>query len=455
MTGVGTLRRLRGMLGTLTARQVILFVAADAVLLVVGVALGLVVARALGAPQFGQLSVVLAFAALVFTFLDLRAAETVTRFLTDYRARGKPAGALAVVKLALYADFGLALVGLLAVLGMRPLLGGLLGDVPLTTTLLAVMPVALGAPTATTRGVLLAVAGMSRTLFTQVVAVAVRLTGTVVLVLGPHDLHRVVLVLFAVAAVEYVVATAVAFRRVRADFGAWPWSADLSIVRPRAPELLRFTMYVDASSLVGAVVKQADVLILGAFAGSLAAGQYRLGKQVSVGAATLGGSLQTWLYPQLADAFGARDEERFRQLLRRATLLLGLPGALLTLAALPFLPWFISATAGNQFSGAVVPAQLLTAGAAASTLMLVFRPAYLAAGRLRTFLTIVTLTSVMCLVGFLAVSDTWGANGVAVVRLVAVSLVGNAIGALLLLRWCSRRNLLASAGGQGIRETET
>jgi PST family polysaccharide transporter len=248
---------------------------------------------------------------------------------------------------------------------------------------------------------------------------------------------------------------------VHRELGAWPWTADLGIVRSRLREVLRFTVYVDASSLVSTVVKQADVLILGALAGSVAAGQYRLAKQISAGAASLAGSLQAWLYPRLATASGARDEDQFRQLLRRATLLLGVPGAALTLVALPILPAFVRMTAGAEFTGAIVPAQLLTAGAALSTLFLVFRPAYLAAGHVRTFLTIVTMTSVLCLVGFVVVSDPWGADGVAVVRLLVVSIVGNVVGAYFLLRWAQRRTLVAggaaapSAEDQGIRETET
>jgi O-antigen/teichoic acid export membrane protein len=331
----------------------------------------------------------------------------------------------------------------------------------LAVTLLAVVPIALIAPLTTARGLLLALGGMSRTLVTQLVSLGVRLVGTVAVALGPRDLTRVVLVLLLVSLAEYVVCVWVALRRVHRDLGGPVWTADLTPMRGRAREVLRFTVYVDASSLISAVVKQADVLILGVLGGSVAAGQYRLGKQISAGAASLAGSLQAWLYPRLATASGLGDEDQFRQLLRRATWLLGVPGAVMTAASLPLLPWFVTLTAGDQFSAAVVPAQLLTAGAALSTLFLVFRPAYLAAGHVRTFLTIVTMTSSACLVGFVVAGEAWGADGVAVVRLVVVSVVGNLVGALYLRHWARHRTLLAGravsplATDQGIRETDT
>ena len=83
----------------------------DGTVLVAGLLGTLVAARALGAQEFGRITLVWSVVGVAHLLVDVRAWEAVTRYLSEFTSRRQPALALATLKLALLAEGAVALLG--------------------------------------------------------------------------------------------------------------------------------------------------------------------------------------------------------------------------------------------------------------------------------------------------------------------------------------------------------
>ena len=83
----------------------------DGTVLVAGLLGTLVAARALGAQEFGRITLVWSVVGVAHLLVDVRAWEAVTRYLSEFTSRQQPALALATLKLALLAEGAVALLG--------------------------------------------------------------------------------------------------------------------------------------------------------------------------------------------------------------------------------------------------------------------------------------------------------------------------------------------------------
>jgi O-antigen/teichoic acid export membrane protein len=445
------MERVRGLARQVTPglRQTASYAGSDGLVLVAALVQGLVVARVLGPAGFGVYSLLLAYTALVFTLLDPRAAEAVSRYLSEHLGSGDRASALAVMRAGYVFDGALTLVaGAIALSTLLPLATLVLPDGTAPgwpAYALAVLATATLAPTATARAVLATTRRLPALTRLQVGMAAARVVASGGLLAADPSIAEALAVQAVLAALELGVLTLLIHRHGRRSLGGTPLTASLEPLRGQRRAMLRFVVYADLSSLVGVLVKQLDVLVLGAIAGPTEAGYYRLARQVSNTLATPAQSLQTVVYPRLSAAAAAADWTRLRNLMRVCTQA-GVALAACTLVVVAVLPQLLRLVTGPEYGPAIPAAVILTLGAAISNAFFVFRPLFLATGNLQPFLVIVTATGLSGLLLFALVSDPYGATGVATARTLVVALAGNAAGAVFAWRWMRSRPRVTAPG---------
>lgn len=404
--------------------------AGGVVVLVLGVAQAVLVARALGPRDFGLAALILSFPALVFTFFDAQAAEAVVKYLGRFVTTGERGKALAVPKLAYAVDGALALVGFALVAASSSWVAdGLLhsSDYAGLLVLVAAAQV-VAAPADTSRAILTSFDRFSGVAWVQAGAATARFALVVVLLGNGGGIGAFVVASCAGTVIESVLIGWLANRALRTALGGNWWAGRVADVRDSVREMGRFLLYTDLTSLVAVFIKQADIVILGMVAGPVQAGYYRLARSLAAPATSVITSLQAVLYPQVARLVAGADGAALMRRARRWCVLAGLPLAALSLLVFPFVPEVIRLLSGDEFVGATASAQWLLAGSAFVLAFFWLRPIQLATGQVRfMFLNGVAL-GVVSVVAFFVLGGPFGAAGVAASRTVVAGFAGTTAG---------------------------
>jgi O-antigen/teichoic acid export membrane protein len=395
---------------------------------------GLVVARALGPETYGRFALLSAFGALVFSVFEPRVGEVVTKYFGTAVVQGRHRDARTILKgtLALDAVAVAVAVAVVLTVAAQPWVQGLAPGTVLDLAL-AAGSVALAGPVLTGRAAL-AVLDRYRTFARiQTVAGLGRAAGAAVAAVATRDVTAVLAVL-VVSTVAELVADLLAVRRaVAVTAGRQPGESRtrLADFRSAAPGVGRFLAYSEATTLLASVTKSADTLIVGGIAGAEQAGLYRLARSLTTPVGNLVTPLQTVAYNRFVAVFLQGGAARVRLAARRATVT-AVPLAVLLALACFLVPPAVRLLAGDEFSGAGPVAVVLLLGAAVGLPLYWLRSAYLVLDRLRTWLWVSVVISIVSTVGFVLGAELGGALGVAAARALLVTLIANLVLLVLL-----------------------
>lgn len=391
-------------------------------------------ARWLGPRDYGVLALVMGYANVLYTFLDPRSSEAAVRYLGAFLEEERVDAALATTRLAYRVDVGVALVSFAAIAATSSWAASQVVHDQTSAGLIALfaLGLVLNSPHATSMAVLTSLGSFRLLARGRVATVALRTGAVVALVAGGAGVTGAVAGTAVGLAVEGAVFTVLAHRTVTRHLGRAWWRAPRSALEGRRREIVRFIVYTDLISLVGAATKQLDVVILGYFRGPAHAGYYRLARSIATMADRLVTPLQAVAYPRFARL--SDQPAPLFQLARHYARRVGFPIGALAIACLPLLPFVLRQIVGSDFDRAASTAQLLIAGAAVWVAFFWFRPLVLSLGEVRFRFVTALVVAVVSVVGFVVVAEPFGAPGVAMVQLVVGALGANALAYAYLAR---------------------
>lgn len=391
-------------------------------------------ARWLGPRDYGVLALVMAYPNVLYTFLDPRSSEAAVRYLGAFLEADRVDAALATTRLAYRVDVGVALVSFAAIAATAAWATSHVvhGETSAWLIVLFAGGLVLNSPHATSMAVLTSLDSFRLLARGRVVTVALRTGAALALVASGSGVAGAVVGTAAGLAVEGAVFTHLAHRSVSRQLGRSWWGAPGSALEGRRREILRFIVYTDLISLIGAVTKQLDVVILGYFRGPTQAGFYRLARSIATMADRVVTPLQAVAYPRFA-RLSDKPEPLF-ELAKHYARRVGIPMAAAGLACLPVLPFALRHLVGRDFGRAASTAQLLIAGAAVWIAFFWFRPLVLSLGEVRFRLATALVVAVVSVIGFVAVAEPFGAPGIAMVQLAVAAVGGNAVAYAYLAR---------------------
>ena len=406
---------------------------------------GIVVASWLGPKNYGIAILIMSVPSMMFSILDARTSAAAVKYLTQFKADGAPERARAMCKLAYSLDFGISVLALALVAGIARWAEGRVVHSEGTATLIilyatAYLPRAL---TGTSQSVLTVVGRFRAMAIAQLVAKTVGVVSVLSFVLAGWGVRGVIYGRMAEIVVMGLVLGALAFSSVRKTWGGSWIPARLGNLDEHRREIFRFIGFTELTELAHIVIKQADVVLLGYFAGPVEAGYFGLARRMTGIVSTIVEPLQSVLYPRLSAMWAERDLASMRKTLRRFALGITTPLAAGILLAIPLVWPFTHYVVGQEWDPAVTVTQAYFVSVALWMATCWLRPLFHAMGEVRFLFLNALLVNGLALVGFLLVAKPFGALGIVCIHL----LVGGLIGPTIAIRYAFRH--LRDPGAQG------
>lgn len=179
------------------------------------------------------------------------------------------------------------------------------------------------------------------------------------------------------------------------------------------PGVGRFFGITYVSSTLDALYKQGPLLAVGYFLGTSAAGVYRLADQLAQGFGKLSQLLSRAIYPEFAHARMASDIGDFRRLVTQVTVIAGIGGVTVTLAALAFGEDLLGLIGGEGFARGGVVLIPLAIGAAFDLASASYEPVLHSTGHpsypliARSLAAVALIASIFAFAGFGPVGIGW------------------------------------------------
>lgn len=373
-----------------------------------------VLARHLGASQYGVFLLAYAYPQAVQLFLDFRTRETLTRYLSGYLVSGDKRRAVALVKFLWLTDFVVICVALLLIWVTAPWIGPALTGSSVATELVRI------AALATFVGGLDAIAGSTIRVYdrfrlsfaTSGIAVGARLVIIITIVRAGGGLEAIVWAPVLAEAVTTVVLSVVAFRLLRTSLRGH-WGVRVSELREELGSILRFMMQTNLLSALRAASSKLDVLVVGVLAGPIAASTYKVSVQVGSSTMLLADPIHLAAYPAFSRMLAAGESQTLRVMGLKLSRMIAAAAIPLTLCGVVVAPELLPWLFGSTFHDAVLPSIIILLGNLPAVILVWGRAAYLAAGDAGFGLRVVALGTVTQLALLLSLTGTLGATGAA------------------------------------------
>jgi O-antigen/teichoic acid export membrane protein len=394
----------------------------------------LVAARALGATEFGRLSLVWSVVGVAHLLVDVRAWEAVTRYLSEFTSRRQRGVALATLKLALLVETVVAVSGF----GLVWLAAGwvatrLFGDQLLQPLiLLGSVRLLTSAFDRTARAVLRVFDRFRALGFCSAIEAVSRLVLVVAAAGAGVHARGVLLAYVAADILGAVMLLTVAAREVRARFWFAGAAPPLDVLRPYWRDMLGFVGHSGIRATLKVATRRLDLILLGHFRPPGEVGVYGAALRLARILEDLTDPLYFAAFPQLTRTWVEARDDFVRLLRRMAVGLAALTTAVVALGVAGA-PLIVGIGLGADYAAAVGPFRLLLVATGVAVATLWATPSILASGKPAVATTAATVGAACLAVLLLAFVPPWGAEGAAWAQ------VGGAAAPLLvILPWLAR-----------------
>jgi O-antigen/teichoic acid export membrane protein len=399
------------------------------------VILGVLVARWLGPALFGSSALVMTYPGLLYSILDARSSEASVKYLGEFQSRGDRGRALAMCRLGYLVDLCVA-VGACAFVALtagwaaarivhHPEFSGLMVGYTL-----ALVPASLAG---TSTAVLVTFRRFRTVAWIEAATTVVRFCVVLWLVTAGWQVAGVVwgnAIAMGTNGLLYGLASALVSRR---EWGGVLNDGSGATLAGRRREVLGFLAFSSVHATLGMVSKQLDVAILGFFRGVTEVGYYRIAKSIAGLVSLLIGPLQTVSYPALIRVWASNGAQALKRSVWKLTLLVGVPLALATAVAALLVGDALALLVGAAYLPAVFTARVLLLNAGWQVMFFWLRPAYMATGRLGSYVLASSVASAGLILAWMVAVPPLGHVGT------AVALLAQTVGLTVYCGWWLRR----------------
>jgi len=291
-----------------------------------GISLGLSViqsilaARLLGPAGFGLVAIVMAYASTVNGLLSFRMGELVVRYGGEYLEKGQKEKAAALVKAASLSEGLVSALAFLAVVVSAGLASEFIAKTPGTAGLFILYALGLLANfnTETSRGVLQL---LDKIKLEGVINLLQSILTAGLIALAFFTQGDVRLVLYAYLAGKVVLGLGIfftAFHHLSKRLGSGWWRASFSVL-PKFRELARFAVSSNLSATVILLFRESEILWVGYFLSSEAAGYYKAAYAIVGLLAVPANPLILTTFPEINRLVVQKAWPRLRDFLRKIT----------------------------------------------------------------------------------------------------------------------------------------
>lgn len=287
----------------------------DALIMLAGVAIA---ARALGPAEYGVMVLVLTFGRLFERLVRFESWQPLIKFAAMEEQTSKPERLAQLYLYGLILDVTAASLAALLAVGTAFLLTPLLNLEAPHLELVAIYSVAIalnirGMPTAALR-----MRGAFRTLaYVHIVPNLLRVGLAFICFLKGAGIHAFIIAWTVSQTLGTMLLLWLGFRALRMSGIPNPLRAPMRSFRGNFPGFLTFAWSSNLSSTLRTLTQEADTLLVGALAGTPAAGMYHIAKRIAKVAQQVGAHVQAVIYPDMARLWAIGNVKAFRRVTGR------------------------------------------------------------------------------------------------------------------------------------------
>lgn len=386
---------------------------------VLGFVQGVLVARRLGAEEYGALGLIATFTGVMGQIFDSRSSETGIKFITHFRSQSNEHKALATLKLCYIVDVLTALLSF----GMTWVLAGWAASVFLSersyASAIHLYAWALLCGWSRNGQTLLRIFNRYTLLATlNVVLAALRLSGIwLILYVWQLGLRGVLIIYVGLAVISLVIGLILTAWLIHTHFKVSFQNAPLRCLRPHWRELGGFLLSTNFTGLLKIVQHNAPILAVGYWSNVAQVGYYKLAQGFAMPLRLLCAPIFQSVYPELATLWSCGKLKSLKAVLAGLSALTILPsvGVLLTLSLAG--SKIIHLTVGESYLPAASVLTILVSAQALATCTIWLGPLLLAAGKAHRQTVAVAIGSLALLVSLFFLVPRYGAVGAAIASL--------------------------------------
>jgi O-antigen/teichoic acid export membrane protein len=369
-------------------------------------------ARSLGPKGFGAFTLVLTYAQLIAHVVQFQSLKTVIRYGAIHLVERMPGRLARLIGLTVSLDFASGLLGALIAVAVVPLVTPVLHWDPAQQRYAQAFATALLLTTgATASGVLRLFDRFDLLAYTDAVSPAIRFLGALAAWMTGAGLGTF-LVIWASAAAAQTIAQwlgALRLQTTRPRFGS---RALIRAIREN-PRILKFMVQTNVSNSLNSSM-QLGILAVGAVAGPVEAGGFRIAQRLANGVTNPVETVTRALFPEFARLVAQDDHAKLRHVLIRVCSIAGALAALVVVVGGPAAPAILRVVAGENFAFASEFLVLLLIAAAIDLAGFALEPFHNAHGRAGRVLRIRAVSAVAYLAFLALLLPLFGAKGAAV-----------------------------------------
>jgi O-antigen/teichoic acid export membrane protein len=380
---------------------------------------GVVITRSLGAAGYGRWGLVLSFCALAKALLGFRTSEPLTRYWVQAGPEGGAGMRKLLVQTAIAADFTMSVITVALVLAGFRLYGAAIGlpreaftasAIFSGTILLSCLDSAFYSILRDSRRFSLIAYMPAALSLSQAAAIGV------VAWSSGLDLTSLARIYLATTAAQFAFSLVFLERILRREYGVSLFGFDRREFFRGQRSLRGFWGFMRTTYLAScatSVLKNADVLVLGWFAGNSQVGVYRLAKTLASIAQSLGQSLSSVLYQDANEAIRKSRMEDLHSAIRHFMKAWAPSVAALVAVSIVVARFAIQPVFGATFSEAWMPFSILMLGVGTAMCFFWVQPIILSSGHFRAYLGSVLGCSAVAMVLMPLFALWFDGNGVA------------------------------------------
>jgi O-antigen/teichoic acid export membrane protein len=344
---------------------------------------GIIVARALGAEQYGVLALITTFATTINQFVDSRVWEVAIRFIIRYREQGDYARATATVKFCYLVDLVTGLLAFVIILLTAQWGAHVFVKDPSASSLIKLyaLSVIIAVPVGTSSALLRVGNHFDWLAYQNVITAAFTLVGVIFALVLDTGIKGLLVVYLLAAALGMSVLVLLG-KRLSQDLKLKPWRhAPLRLLRGEYGQILRFLASTNGNALVKLLQRNLDTLLIGYWLGPVDVGYYRVARRLTNLIAFPVGPLYTASYPEFVRLWDLEQVGTLRHLMHKLTLSSTAVGISAAVAFWLGGRWIILLTVGDQYLPAFDVLQWLVLGMVFAVATNFFHPLLLAMDR--------------------------------------------------------------------------
>lgn len=385
-----------------------------------------ILGRLMGAELYGTYVLIVAFVETIQEFLNPNIDIALVKFVSEYKTHGQAQKIAAFAKISYWTAGGFAL-----------------GSIILFALLL-VFPLELWSGYKDHRFYILAFAFSRSLLFYDNISMGLlrifdrfRLNSVIRVILATLELLAVSVVVYTSTSkltsifivltvcncLGTVVRNGAALLECRSVFNTVP-NVGISLLKPYWSEIRRFVLSTSASRTIKVLATRGELLLLGAVSSAQEVAYYAVAKKLAYSIWLFADPLLVAIYPQLTSLVSERRFSEVKAMLKRASLMIGMPLLVIWLSVSAFHDGIIGTLYGNDYRKAGSCLVVLLMAATISVTLFWLGPLLLSMGKavLRFQVDLVAF-SLGVIIGLL-LAPTFGAVGMAI-ALLSVYLIGH------------------------------